>query len=141
MVIVLLWFGCTAGAPRTNHHARTDTASPAVTELDTAMVVPSHAEHVAPIWAASCLACHTGPSSSEALALDAGAEALVGMASLQAPMDLVVPGSLERSYLWHKLNDSQANVAGHGTVMPIGGRLGVRDLDTIAAWILGGALP
>lgn len=68
--------------------------------------------------------------------------ALVGVPSTQVPTMALVGPTAAESYLWHKLNGTQADVGGMGLQMPFGAA--IRDpasLDLIFAWIEGGAQP
>jgi len=96
--------------------------------------------------------CHTpgsfgGPNGQSAdanLSLVPGESyaALVGAPSTQVPtMSLVGPTAAE-SYLWHKLNNTQAEVGGMGLQMPFGAAIrDPADLQRIFDWIEGGAQP
>ncbi len=92
--------------------------------------------------------CHTspppspGPSSDLFLGLDpAGAyDALVDAPSSAPGLDEVEPGDSGKSYLYHKLAGSFADVGGGGTIMPPGGMIDPVDLATIQIWIDEGAL-
>lgn len=67
---------------------------------------------------------------------------LVGAASLQLPaMQRVKPGSLNESYVWHKLNDTQLEVGGSGLIMPSNIPLTAEELDLFGRWIAAGAMP
>lgn len=73
----------------------------------------------------------------------AGYEQLTTMRSLQVDMWLVGEG-LDDSYLWYKLNNTQATIPGGETtaVMPLtGGPLPADELALVEAWILGSACP
>ena len=85
--------------------------------------------------------CHTvgGRAGGLVLALGDSHGNLVGVGAIGADMDLVTAGSLEESYLWHKLVDSQDSVGGAGVVMPMNGELSAADLSTIEQWIEEGA--
>ena len=96
---------------------------------------------VQPIFSTNC-SCHLGAGGSEGLDLSNGMaySELVGEASTQVPgMDRVTAGDTANSYLWHKLNGTQAV----GSQMPASGPpyLGVGDLAIIEQWILDGANP
>jgi len=85
------------------------------------------------------------PDLGEELNLTAGASyaAIVGVAAAQAPdLNLVEPGDLQASYLWHKLNDTHENVGGEGECMPylLCTSMTQKELDTIEDWIADGAL-
>jgi hypothetical protein len=59
-------------------------------------------------------------------------------------MDLVEPGSVQESYLQHKLVGTQDSVGGGGDQMPKGppqGYYSVEELEIVALWIEDGALP
>lgn len=99
------------------------------------------------IWDASCVqGCHTPGgtgASTVSLLLDPGTSyaALVGKASVQLPtMSLVTAGDSMQSYLWHKVSTTWQQVGGSGLRMPQGSMLAQDQLDTIKAWIDGGAL-
>ena len=67
---------------------------------------------------------------------------LVGVPSMQLPsMALVKPGVLNESYVWHKVNGTQAAVGGSGMIMPFTLPLKPDELVVIERWIAGGALP
>ena len=87
---------------------------------------------------ANCAGCHTGGGANGGLALDDAVGSTVDVASAGLPsMVLVSPGSLDDSYLWHKLNDTQIDAGGTGDVMPTTGVLD--DLSVVEDWILAGA--
>lgn len=91
-----------------------------------------------PIFSASCGGyCH-GASGSGGLSITDRAS-LVGAASSVAGYSYVEPGSLEDSYLWHKLEGTQSTVGGSGEQMPKGSSLSAADKATLQDWILGGA--
>jgi mono/diheme cytochrome c family protein len=86
----------------------------------------------------NCAGCHTGGGANGGLAMDDAVGDTVDVASAGNPaMVLVSPGSLEDSYLWAKLNDTQGDVGGAGDVMPTTGVLA--DLSVVEDWILAGA--
>jgi hypothetical protein len=68
---------------------------------------------------------------------------IVGVKSTQAPnLSRIEPGRPSKSYLWHKIANTQRSVAGAagGDQMPQGGPfLGDADMDAVRAWILEGA--
>ena len=67
-------------------------------------------------------------------------DALVGVASGQVTTMLrVKPGSLNESYLWHKINGTQAEVHGTGQIMPPGVPLRPDELELFGRWIAAGA--
>jgi hypothetical protein len=86
-------------------------------------------------------ACHAGNPPVYAPRLDAGAgwNAMVGVPSGQAAMNLVEPGAPERSYLVYKLRGDVSSAGGSGLPMPTDGLLDAADLAAIEAWILNGA--
>ena len=84
--------------------------------------------------------CHTGGSSSGELALDDWHAATVGVPSGDVPdMNLVEPGDLDNSYLWHKIEGTHLDVGGAGSPMPLGPALSDEDHAAIQAWIEDGA--
>ena len=101
-----------------------------------------HGEDIQPIWNFSCLLCHIEGGYGGGLVLVNAYEKLLGQPSQQAPgVELVVPGDLDASYLWHKLNDTHEQVGGWGAPMPFESSLPAHELDFVEAWIVGGALP
>ena len=104
---------------------------------------------VAPILQSTCAPnCHEVGGEWPTLELmDSPWFSLVGMPSGQnSLMNYVEPGSLEDSYLWHKVNGTQINAGGSGLDMPkakVGEiepeELTAQEFETIALWILQGA--
>ena len=108
-------------------------------EEDTA-VNPTHDVHIQPIWSSTCgPGCHTGGSASGDLALDEGYAATLGVPSSVEGYSLVVPGDLDNSYLWLKLEGTHDLVGGEGSKMPLGNSLTDEELALIEAWIADGA--
>ena len=65
---------------------------------------------------------------------------IVSQPSGQSRLDLITPYDSSASYLWHKINGTQATVGGTGSQMPRGGPyLSAADLALIEAWIDEGA--
>ena len=61
---------------------------------------------------------------------------------MQLPsMQLVTPGALNSSYLWHKVNGTQLEVGGSGMIMPFTVPLVPDELRVIERWIAAGAPP
>jgi hypothetical protein len=88
----------------------------------------------------TCAGCHYGEPAG--LGLVDAYDRLVGVASTQLPtMNRVTAGSLEDSYLWHKVSGTHLDIGGTGDRMPRFGELGADELEVIRQWILGGALP
>lgn len=98
---------------------------------------------VQPIWNATC-SCHlmggSGTMTAPFLTLNPGMShgELVDVASEQAALDRIEPGSLEDSYLYLKLTGAHETI-GSGMVMPQIGTLEDAQLAIIEAWILAGA--
>lgn len=94
---------------------------------------------VAPIIAANC-SCHRSASPPAGLDLNDGSgfASLVSVAST-ADVLYVSPGDASGSYIVNKLQGMQASVGGSGSQMPLGGMLQDSEIDTIIAWIDGGA--
>lgn len=92
------------------------------------------------IFNARCIVCHGGTRDPD---LRDGKSYLstVGVPSSQAPaVNFIEPGSSANSYIWHKLNDTQASVGGFGVQMPASGSpLSASDLNLISAWVDVGA--
>jgi len=67
---------------------------------------------------------------------------LVGKPAMELPsMMLVKAGALNSSYLWHKVNGTQAQVGGSGLIMPSTIPLNADELRIIERWIAAGAPP
>ena len=67
---------------------------------------------------------------------------IVSHPSMQLPsMNLVEPGVLNASYLWHKVNGTQLEVGGQGKIMPFTVPLRPDELQIIERWIAAGAPP
>lgn len=99
---------------------------------------------IQPIWDKNCVTgCHAANGSNPTLLLgaDTSYAAIVGVMSVQATLKIVEPGDADQSYLWHKLNGSQADVGGSGLSMPFGTMLDGATLQTIETWINDGANP
>lgn len=85
-----------------------------------------------------CSGCHIGSTFGGLDLTDVNA--VVSQPSSNAEMLRITPGSLENSYLWRKLEGTQALVTGgSGEQMPLGGTIEGEDLDIISAWILADA--
>lgn len=97
---------------------------------------------VAPILQSKCApGCHE-PGGEWALQdlLNSPYFALVDVPSNQVALDKVEPGSLDLSYMWHKLNGTHDQVGGVGLAMPKNeDPLDDFELQIIATWILDGA--
>ena len=95
-----------------------------------------------PLFTVNC-SCHFNGLAGILVWGDDPPADMVDVPSSQLPsMDLIEPGDPSASYLWHKINDTQADVGGSGTSMPQANpALEQADLDRIEAWILEGAPP
>lgn len=82
--------------------------------------------------------CHTAGAASGDLALDDVNDA-VGAASSVEGMNQIEGGSLDDSYLWHKLEGTHEDVGGTGSKMPLGPALSDADTQVIEDWITAGA--
>lgn len=99
---------------------------------------------IQPIWDAKCNSCHfAGGSASMGPVLTAGVSHanIVDKQSPTVALPLVAPGDPDGSYLWHKLNGTQADVGGSGSPMPLGVPLDADSLAKIEQWITDGAKP
>lgn len=103
----------------------------------------SFASEVMPNIIVKACNCHqTEPILMAPISLKVGEayDNLVGVPSEQlTTMNLVEPGSLNASYLWHKLNDTHLEVGGSGLRMPSTIPLDAADIDLVGRWIAGGA--
>ena len=94
---------------------------------------------VAPIFQA-CLSCHISAGTS--MKFDAAYPVMIEYPSEGLPsMNRIQPGSLDESYLWHKLCHTHSNVGGLGTVMPPNSLLPESEMEVVRSWIVDGAAP
>ena len=111
----------------------------------TACGTTSYEADVEPAITRSCASagCHFGTTDNESgldLSEGNGYDAMVNQPSTQAPMDIVTPGDLENSYLWHKINGTHLEAGGEGDPMPPeAGSLSASDINLIEDWIVSGA--
>ena len=130
----------------TTTDATTDATTTAATEEPTTgtPVGLSFASDVwAPIFSPQC-SCHQGGASGMfMMGTDAAAAyaSMVGVPSNGSPLNYVVPGDSDGSYIFHKVNNTQIDVGGAGMRMPFGGMLGDADIAIVKQWIDDGALP
>lgn len=84
-----------------------------------------------------CVGCHQNAAPAGNLSLQKGAAPanLIWVTADEAPLPYITPGDPSKSYLWHKLKGTQADVGGSGAQMPLGGKLGEKELGVIEAWI------
>jgi cytochrome c553 len=84
-----------------------------------------------------CVSCHQNAAPAGKLSLQKGTAPanLIWMKADQADMPYVTPGDPAKSYLWHKLKGTHKDVGGSGAQMPLGGKLGEKELTAIEAWI------
>jgi hypothetical protein len=114
---------------------------------ETGTVAVDYMADIQPIWDTKCVAgCHiesgiaqtNGPiltaEKSYGELIDVPSKTVNGIVQVK-------PGDPTTSYLWHKVNGTQANVGGLGLQMPQGGMLSAEELATIEAWIVAGAKP
>jgi hypothetical protein len=113
--------------------------------LPTTPGVVSFSTDVQPIFSGSCATatfCHKGASPAKGLNLESGqayANTVNVAATELGSMSRVKPGDLANSYLIHKINGTQGNVAGSGSQMPLGGSLTTSEIQTITKWVQDGA--
>jgi hypothetical protein len=114
-------------------------------QIDEGPITTSFARDIQPILDANCAIpfCHSGTFPSAGLSLIAGAAygQIVNVPSgeLRA-MDRIEPVNPAKSYLWHKINNTQLSVGGQGFSMPSGRPLLTEDTrKLIQTWILEGA--
>lgn len=84
-----------------------------------------------------CVSCHQNAAPAGKLSLQKGTAPanLIWVKADQADMPYVTPGDPAQSYLWHKLMGTHKDVGGSGAQMPLGGKLGEKELATIESWI------
>ena len=92
------------------------------------------------LFQAECGSCHLNGNTSGGLNMDDPLD-VVGAPSSDVPtMDRIEPSDPADSYLWHKVNGTQAAVGGAGVQMPKNAQpLNQPQLDLIETWILQGA--
>ena len=113
-----------------------------VAEEDDGMEAVSFALTVQPLIDQTCNCHQTSPILMAPFSLKPGEayDNLVSKPSAQVmTMALVTPGSLNESYLWHKLNGTQLEVGGLGAQMPSTLPLDAEDLHVFELWIASGA--
>lgn len=97
---------------------------------------------VLPTLKRHCIICHMPGSAQGELELHPkqAHENLVGVASKQAPLDLVSPGAPEKSYLFLKLTGAHEEAGGWGEKMPFDAApLKETQIEAVRAWIAAGA--
>lgn len=96
---------------------------------------------VLPILKRHCIICHmAGGAQGEFSLYPDPYENLVAAGSKQSRFLQVKPGSVEDSYLYHKLVDTHLSVGGEGASMPYQrDLLESADIEIIRGWILQGA--
>ncbi len=164
---LVLTTGCTEDGGETDTDAATDaTAATAVTDATDATAATvaesstgdetgtpttgggeaiTYAE-IQAIWDTKCvMACHTpgGSASTNGPILDTAVSHanIVDKQAVTVALPLITPGEPDASYLWHKINGTQADVGGGGSKMPIGLGLDEPTLAMIEQWIVEGAKP
>lgn len=121
-----------------------DTALDSQSSDDSAASSLRFSVDVWPVIQAKCQGCHY--SQYEGLDfpdMQTGYAKLVDVPAGQLPtMKRVEAGSLENSYLWYKLEDTQLTVGGDGTQMPsvYGEPLTNAEKAIFRDWIVGGAV-
>jgi hypothetical protein len=141
--------GAASDTPATTSDDPTTTADASSSSGDEPTTGPAEVSYadIQAIWTMRCTTqCHEpggGGQIQTGLDLTAGVSyaQTVGVASIGAPaLSRIAAGSVDDSYLWHKLKNTQLDVNGTGFQMPAGG-LPEADLAKIQAWIEAGALP
>jgi parallel beta-helix repeat protein len=142
--------GCPFVEPPSTTTTTTTTTVPSTT---TTTLVWTWSGEVQPLLSTRCAACHGNAGTPQYAGLSdlddpvAGYNEIVNVASSQLPsMDRVEPNDHMLSYLWHKVNGSQAGVGGAGGRMPAfcdpgtpGSCLSAEEIAGIAGWIDAGA--
>ena len=89
-----------------------------------------------------CIQCHNPSRQDGALDLMTDPySALLDNESHQSELPFVAEENHLESYLWHKVNGTQAIAGGAGTRMPLDGAFDATLADLIADWIDEGARP
>jgi hypothetical protein len=102
-----------------------------------------YATTVQPLFDRACNCHQSEPLMAPFSLKAAGAyEAMVNVPSMQLPtMNLVTPGKLNDSYLWHKIDGTQLEVGGMGGRMPLTIPLSADEQAIVEQWIVAGAPP
>lgn len=115
----------------------------------------SHATDIQPIWTANCTICHSGAFAPQGLNLTPPLAfgMIVGVNAVECPpMDRIAPGLPQQSFLFRKINGTQAapDVLGLGcSAVTVGGQMPLgltcclpqATRDLIEDWIATGANP
>ena len=145
LLACLLGLGCGAPPSSDDDDTSGDDDDTSDDDDDDETVEPSWT-NVQQILSARCGSCHTTGEREDLSDLhryDRGYNMLVNRSAEQVSgMVRVAPGSLEDSYLWHKLRDTHLSVGGDEDPMPPEDRypLPGGDIEIIEAWIEAGAL-
>lgn len=113
---------------------------------ETATASISFSEQVQPVFDTHCVVCHQYGAEQAGLSLEDGDahSNLVNVKSTQSPLERVVPGKIEASYLVHKLRGTHNEVGGSGVLMPLSsggkGAMSVEENALVTSWIEQGAL-
>lgn len=102
--------------------------------------VSTFAATIQPIFDGNCIGCH-GVSGGLTLTSAVSYANLVNHPSIEVPtVNRIAPNDPLHSYLFLKINGTQASVKGSGSQMPLGGPpLSASDITTIQNWINSGA--
>lgn len=151
-LIVLLAPACgeSKGSDDDANSASSATSEEGTDSDSTGVEVPDFDMDVQPLLEASCL-CHFMPPNGDdmtapylTLNSGTGLGELVDVDSVQLPsMKRVAPGDTGNSYLVHKLRGTHIDIGGpvDSDSMPPLAPLAEADIQTIEAWIVGGANP
>ncbi len=102
---------------------------------DPACAGPMPEGEIQQLFNGRCAGCHVGGASLGGLSLDVPfAARTVGVPANVGVLNRIEPGDRMRSFLWHKINGSQANVGG-GARMPRGGMLNEIQIERIGRYI------
>ncbi|MCB9675306.1 MAG: hypothetical protein H6737_09335 [Alphaproteobacteria bacterium] len=128
---LLLLIGCAGGEP-----VETDTDPVVDTDTDVPLQ-PVWRDGVQAMFAVRCAPCHTGYDFGGVQVNTRGD--LVDVPS-STGMAYITPGSLEDSYVWHKIEDTHHEVGGDGERMPLDtAPLDADETALLSDWILAGA--
>ena len=97
---------------------------------------------IEPLFAKECAFCHSKHDAQAGLVLEApfAYKSVVNVPSIQSPLNRVMPGKPEQSYLLLKMQNVHRTAGGTGRKMPPGWlEVVAAETELVRVWILAGA--